>query len=117
MFENIIAPNPKLNATVMQGNSLVGQIIGSRVSATPRLYANEISGTSRAGMVPANNVQDNSDLPNWAASDSPSLQDQGVPPDLAIYLQVWIPERGNFYDVAGVLDRLDAGATLDQALN
>lgn len=125
MFENITAPNPKLNASLNDGHKLQGMIQAQRLGANPRLYANEVGGgMGRLGLVPETDSQDNSDLPNWAlANDNLILNSDAdgngnaLPPDTPVYLQVWVSERGNFYDVAGVLARVDAGATLDQALN
>lgn len=118
MFEDITAPNPRLNATRAQGHDLQGQLISQRLSANPRLYANKTGG---AGFeVPENSTQDNSDLPGWATNfaDGSTLDSLGVTVDqIAVYLQVWVAERQNFYDVAQVLALVGAGVSLDQALN
>jgi hypothetical protein len=125
MFENITAPNPKLNTSLTEGHRLQGLIQAQRLGTNPRLYANEVGGgMGRAGLVPETDAQDNSDIPSWAqANDNLVLASNAdgnnnpLPPDVPVYLQVWVSERQNFYDVAGVLARVDAGATLDQALN
>ena len=118
MFEDITAPNPRLNATRAQGHDLQSQIINARLSANPRLYANKTGGTGFE--VPETASQDNSDLPGWATNyaDGSTLDSLGVTVDqIAVYLQVWITERQNFYDVAQVLALVSAGVSLDQALN
>ena len=110
-----IAPNPRLNASLADGQRLLGQIAANQpsISANPRLYANDSGG---AQMHPANDSQDNSDLPAWVNLGS-SVESDGTDPNLPIYLHVWIAERQNFYDVRQVLDLMAAGVSLSQALN
>jgi hypothetical protein len=110
-----IAPNPRLNASLADGQRLLGIIAANQpiISSNPRLYANDSGG---AQMHPANDSQDNSDLPAWVNVGSPVTSD-GTDPNLPIYLQVWISERQNFYNVRQVLDLIGAGVTLSQALN
>lgn len=115
-FQNIIAQNVRLNGSLKDGHDLQKQITASGVSFNPRLYANQTGG-HQAGMIPETATQDNSDLPTWANADGlGNLKDQGVPEDLAIYLQVWVGERANFYNVRGVLDELKTGKSMSQAL-
>lgn len=113
-FQNIIAPNKALNATLEDGHRLQSQIMSEGLDANPRLYANQTGG-HQAGMVPEKESQDNSDLPAWAHADG--LGDLAeVPKDLPIYLQVWVGQRENFYNVAGVNKELKSGKALSQAL-
>lgn len=110
---SFIAPNPTFNASLNDGHTLQGQIQAARIGANPRLYANESGGQS---FFPETDAQDNSDMPPWVVL-GPSLQSQGVDPGLPIYLQVWIAERNNFYDVAQVQRLVNAGVPFDQALS
>lgn len=105
------APNPSFNGSINDGNVLVGKIVAARLGANPRLYAQDLS-----TFYPATDAQDNSDLPAWVVVGTPSLAAQGQDPNEAIYLHVWVAERGNFYDVAQVNRQLDKGVSLDQAL-
>jgi hypothetical protein len=117
MFEDITAPNPRLNATRAQGHDLQSRIIAASISTNPRLYANKSGGTGFE--VPELASQDNSDLPAWATNfaDGSTLDSMAVPEDTPVYLQVWIVERQNFYDVAQVQVLVQAGVPLDQALS
>jgi hypothetical protein len=117
MFEDITAPNPRLNATRAQGHELQSQIVAASISVNPRLYANKSGGTGFE--VPETSSQDNSDLPGWATNyaDGSTLDSLGVPEDRPVYLQVWIVEKQNFYDVAQVVLLVSGGIPLNQALN
>lgn len=108
-----IAPNPSFNASINDGHTLQGQIQGARIGANPRLYANDSGGQFFHAET---NAQDNSDLPAWVQLGD-SLETLGQDPNLPIYLQVWVAEKQNFYDVAQVLRLLENGVTLNQALS
>jgi hypothetical protein len=116
--QDITAPNPRLNASLDDGHTLAGKIQAASISANPRLYANQ-SGMNGCE-VPENSSQDNSDLPTWATNfwDGSTTIQSILPGDTTtpVYLQVWVAERQNFYDVAQVLALLNAGLTLSQAL-
>jgi hypothetical protein len=107
---SLTAPNPSFNASINDGNDLAGKIVAERLSANPRLYAQDI-GT----FYPATDAQDNSDLPAWVVLGT-SLASRGQDPSEPIYLHVWVSERQNFFDVAQVKRQADAGVPLDLAL-
>lgn len=111
------APRPTLDTTIDNGHILLQKIQQASVSATPRLYCNQAGGPT---MIPETARQDNSDLPAWATDEwdgSTTLESLAFDPTSdGLYLQVWLQERSNFYDVADVLRRLNAGQTLQQAL-
>jgi hypothetical protein len=126
MFENLIAMNARENASLNDGHTVCAAIKAAGLSANPRLYGNQFaSGASSAGMVPETATQDNSDLPGPA--QTPALQlnlatnadgsNNPLPPDLPVYLQVWVVERGNFYDVADIVRYTSWGIPLSQALS
>lgn len=108
-----IAPNPTFNASLNDGHALQGQIQAARIGANPRLYANDSGGQA---FHPETDAQDNSDLPGWVVLGE-TLETLGQDPGLPIYLQVWIAERQNFYDVAQVLRLTAAGVPLATALS
>lgn len=121
-FTGITARNPILNASLNDGHDLIEHILKSGLSANPRLYANGVvvSDTHLYGvsMIPEK-TQDNSDLPAWATGDwdgNTTLESLGLPATVAVYLQVWIGEKGNFYDVAQVQALLQLGVDLNKAL-
>jgi hypothetical protein len=108
-----IAPNPSFNASINAGHDLQGKIQAANLSANPRLYAND----SGAQFFHAEtNSQDNSDLPTWVILGD-SLEALEQDPNVPIYLQVWITERQNFYDVAQALRLVENGVSLDKALS
>lgn len=114
----IIAPNPTFNATLTQGHDLQNQVQQQGLSTDPRLYANAVSGTATSAPFYAELIkQDNSDLPTWVLVNSPSLQEQNLPNDQAVYLQLWLAERSNFFCVAQVLSLTNNGVPLDKALS
>lgn len=120
MFDNLIAPNPRLNASRADGQRLISMILAASpsISANPRLYCNPSDNGWTE--IPDNGTQDNSDLPGWAneGAGSDTLDSLGVPMDLPIYLQVYTAESGNFHDVADVLRYTTSGVmTLQQALS
>ncbi len=109
-----IAPNPSFNASLNDGHTLQAKLQEiPALSANPRLYANDSGGQFFHAETDA---QDNSDLPAWVVLGD-SLQALGQDPGLPIYLQVWVSERQNFYDVAQVLRLVQNGVALDQALS
>jgi hypothetical protein len=116
---NIVALNPILNASLNEGHRLTGLIFAAgNISSNPRLYAEETGSTGY--MVPEFNNQDNSDLPTWATNNwdgSTTLESISQDPTQPIYLQVWLTERQNFYDVAQTLKLVDGGTPLDVALS
>ena len=108
-----IAPNPTFNASITAGHDLQGKIIAARLGANPRLYANDSGGQFFHAETDA---QDNSDLPAWVVLGD-SLQALGQDPNVPIYLQVWVAENQNFYDVAQVNRLVANGVSLVQALS
>lgn len=107
-----IAPNPTFNTSLNEGHRLQGLLQAQRVSSNPRLYANDLH-----DLLPETDAQDNSDLLalGWPTL-GPSLQSQGTDPGLPIYLQVWVAEKQNLFDVAQVLRIVDGGDSFDNAL-
>lgn len=108
-----VAQNPKSNASINEGHRLQGILQAERASTNPRLYANEAGG---AQFHPETDSQDNSDLPMFMSQLTDSLQSLGQDPNVPIYLQVWVAEKQNLYDVAMVLAIVDKGGSLDSAL-
>lgn len=121
-FKGITAPNPALNASLSDGHELQSKIAQAGLSGNPRLYANGVvvgAGFAGITLYPESSVQDNSDLPSWALSNwdgTTTLNSIGLPPDVPVYLQVWVAERQNFFDVAEVLNLVASGWSLDAAL-
>ena len=118
--EDITAPNPSFNATLATGHDICAKISAANLSANPRLYANPSSGGWAE--FPETADQDNSDLPTWATENwdgsttiQSIFQGDGVS-DSSVYLQVWVAEKQNFYDVAQVAAQVAAGVPISQAL-
>lgn len=112
----IPAPNPRLNASLNEGHALQSMIISEGQSGNPRLYAQN-SGFGQ--FHPEFSSQLNDDLPPWVILGVPldGVSPPPVRPDDPIYLHVWVGERRNFYNVAGVLALVRNGVALGKALS
>ena len=121
MFPTITAQNPRLNATLIRAGRLVADLVAQKISANPRVYADEF--IFGGCMIPAHSGQDASDLPqamveNWDGVTT--LDSMGVPQDLPVYLSIFVVEGGaeNFCNVAQIdADMQNQGKTLSQAVN
>lgn len=111
------APRPTLDDTIANGHIVIQKVLQAGLSARPRLFCSQAPGPT---MIPELDGQDVSDLPIWATEQwdgTTTLQSLGFDPvSDRLYLQLWLQERDNFYDVADVNRRLNAGQTLQQAL-
>lgn len=121
MFETITAQNPRWNATLNRAQSIALQLKAEKISAKPRIYADE----NRLGgsMIPETLEQDNSDLPGWATENwdgTTTLVTMGVPFDQPVDCSVFVVEGGsdNFCNIAQIdADMRNQGKTLAQAVN
>jgi|SRR5579859_3382894 len=106
------AANPSFNASLNDGHMLMAKMKADNVSANPRLYANDLN-----SFYPETDAQDNSDVLQlgWVVL-GPSLESQGQDPAAPIYLQIWVAEKSNFFDVAQVKRIIDGRGSWDQAL-
>jgi hypothetical protein len=111
MFENLQVANQNEMLSLNDAHVLIQQIKDAGISSNPRLYANQSSGgPSSAQMVPETPDQDNSDIPMQSNVSSLNLQTNAdgnnnpLPADLPVYLQIWIVEKGNFFN-AGYTNR------------
>jgi hypothetical protein len=101
-FVKITAVNPALNSTLDQAHVMQNLLKASGKSSDPCIYAN---GTNL--MYPETDSQNNDDLPTWVNLGGPSLEDQHLPQDLPVYLQIYVAEHGqNFCDVASLWKQL-----------
>lgn len=126
IYATLQAPNPAKNATLTDGQTVVGLLQDAGISSNPRLYCNGTSpgGMSRVGLIPATTEQKSDDLPEWAQAildGGTSLEILGIGADVPVFLQVWVPEsgggEGNFCDVADILRYTSEGLmTLKQAV-
>lgn len=121
IFQALIAKNPRLNATLEQGNALVQYILANGYNDV-RLYCDTTaSGENEAYLIPQHSNQDNSHLEGVDISGR-TLDSLAVPEDLGIFLNVVVgslPMVGgieNYFDVAGVQRMLKQGITLKGAL-
>lgn len=100
MFENIIAPNAMLNATLDQGHTICN-LLARAGFPNPKLYANQIfSGPQNAHMVPE--LPSPNDTAPYVDT-STSLKDLNVPSNLAIYLQVRVDNKPDYFCVGMII--------------
>ncbi len=117
---DITAQNPALNSTLDRAHQIQSQLAMERISVNPRIYADKF--IFGGYMVPELANQNNSDLVGWATQNydgSDSLAGRGLPPDLPVYLVIFVSEGGNdnFCDVASIdAEMKNEGKTLRQAV-
>lgn len=103
-FENLVAPEPRLDATLNQGHGIVKLLTLARFT-NPALYANPVTAGGNL-LIPE--VQRADDQSPWLDT-SRDLQSMSVPVDKPIYLQFEVGEfPGRFFNVAQSLVHLQA---------
>jgi hypothetical protein len=112
-FTSFVAPSSRCNQTLADANEMVANLATQGYSAV--IFAEQIgSGAVGSYMVPEKKGQSNGSAP-WVDT-SQDLTTLGVPTDLAIYIQIWVEAKKDYYIGAGVAKSLSRGETADQAL-
>lgn len=107
-FENLKAQNPDLNQTLAIGRIVI-QGLAQAAFLNPRLYGNEVSltATNQAGFIPEHKVV--GDVAPFASEDQTldsipwkdgDVDKTGVPDDEPIYLQFFVEDCKDYFNVA-----------------